>query len=449
MSEQKQTATPPPATATVDDLGQCKKLVRVDVPVERVDATFEEITQQFQKFAQLPGFRPGKAPRHLVIKSFAGRIEEESKKKLTEDSFRSVTTEHKLRVIVTTNMEEQSFGRGMPFQYTVTCEVAPDFNIPEYKGIAVRREVSAASDADVTRALNILREQQVKYNDVARAIQDGDVAVISYTATSEGKPLTEFAPTARGLTEKQGFWVMIAKDSFLPGFTEQLIGASAGDKRTVTVTFPADFVAKELSGKTAEYAVEVTQVKEKILPEVTEEFAKSFGAANIEELMAGIRRDLQNELDSRQRASVREQVLKTLNGAVEFDLPESVVASETRNLVYNIVNQNQQRGVDKAIIEEKRDEIFKNATTTARERVKAGFILNRIGEKEGIKVSNEDITQRIIAIAQQRNEAPEKVAKALQEQNAIQEIAHEVLTSKVLDFIELNAKVEEVPVARP
>lgn len=454
MSEQKQQsatakAPVPPATATVDDLGGCKRLVRVDVPVERVDAMFDEVTQQFQKFAQLPGFRQGKAPRHLVVKSFAGRIEEEAKKKLIEESFRATTSDLKLRILVTLNLEEQTFGRGMPFLFNVSCEIAPQFELPEYKGLAARREIAVASDADVDRAVNILREQQVKYNDVARAAAEGDVVVVNYTATSEGKPLTDFAPTARGLTEKQGFWLAVAKESFIPGFTEQLVGASAGDKRTVSITFPADFVSKELSGRAAEYAVEVTLVKEKILPEVNQAFAESFGAGTVDELMAGIRRDLQNELDSRQKGAVRDQILKTLLGAVQFELPESVLSSETRNLVYSIVNQNQQRGVAKEVIEEKKDEIFASASASAKDRVKVGFILNRIAEKENIKVDQKEVTQRIIAIAQQRNEDPQKVAKTLQEQNAIQDIAQEILTGKVLDYLELNGKIEEVPVTRP
>ncbi len=434
---------------TVDDLGGCKKLVRVEVPAGVVDATFEDITRQFMKFAQLPGFRPGKAPKHLVIRSYEGRIQEEAKKKLIEDSFRAAVKQHDLKVVVTLNVEEQSFGRGMPLQFTVNCEVAPDYALPNYKGLELKREVSAASDADVDRAVNILREQQVKYNDVTRAAQQGDVVVVNYKGTTEGKPLTDVAPTARGLTEKTGFWLALAPDSFVPGFTEQLVGASAGDKRTVTVTFPNDFVAAELSNRPAVYEVEVTGVKEKVLPEVNEEFAKSFGAQDVAELMAGIRRDLQNELDSRQRGSVRDQILKSLLGAVQFELPESIVTSETRNLVYNIVNQNQQRGVAAEVIEQKKDEIMASASASAKDRVKAGFILNRIAADEKIAVTNNEISQRIVAIASQRNEDPQKLAKKLQEQNAIQDIAQDILTGKVLDFIEMQAKIEEVPVARP
>lgn len=435
--------------ATVDDLGGCKKLVRVEVPAGVVDATFEDITRQFSKFAQLPGFRPGKAPKHLVIRSYEGRIQEETKKKLIEDSFRAAVKQHDLKVVVTLNVEEQSFGRGMPLHFTVNCEVAPEYALPNYKGLELKREVSAASDADVDRALNILREQQVKYNDVSRAAQQGDVVVVNYKGTTEGKPLTDIAPTARGLTEKTGFWLALAPDSFVPGFTDQLVGASAGDKRTVNVTFPADFVAAELSNRPASYEVEVTGVKEKILPEVNDEFAKSFGAQDVAELMAGIRRDLQNELDSRQRASVRDQILKSLLGAVQFELPESIVTSETRNLVYNIVNQNQQRGVAAEVIEQKKDEIMASASASAKDRVKAGFILNRIAADEKIAVTNNEISQRIVAIASQRNEDPQKLAKKLQEQNAIQDIAQDILTGKVLDFIEMQAKIEEVPVARP
>jgi trigger factor len=134
---------------------------------------------------------------------------------------------------------------------------------------------------------------------------------------------------------------------------------------------------------------------------------------------------------------------------VTFDLPESVVANETRNVVYNIVNENQQRGVAKEIIEERKDEIFASAAASAKDRVKASFILGRIAEKENIKAEQKEMTQRIIALAEQNKVAPEKMAKTLQERNAFQELAQEIVIGKVLDFIELNAQVEEVATPSP
>ncbi len=429
---------------SVETLGPCKKLLRVEVPVEKVNAAFDELTGAFQKQAQLPGFRPGKAPKHLIVKSYEGRINEETRKKLFEESYRQAAADQKLRVIVTIDVEEQSFGRGVPFGYTVTLEHAPEFDLPNYQGLAAKRETTLASDADVDRAVNILREQQVKYDDVTRAAQTGDAVVVNYKGTCEGKPLTDFNPAAKGLTEKQNTWLLIAENSFIPGFTEQLVGASAGDKKTVTIDFQSEFVISEVAGKKGVFEVEVTGVKQKVLPEVNEDFAKSFGAPDLPGLLQGIRRDLQNELDFRQKRAVRDQLLKQLLDQVSFELPDSVVASETKNLVYNIVNENQQRGVAKEIIETKKDEIFQSAQASAKDRVKAAFILNRIAEIEKISVDQREMSQRIVALAQQNNQTPEKMVKVLQERNAFPEIQQDILTGKVLDLIELKATIADV-----
>jgi trigger factor len=422
------------------------------VPVEKVNATFDAVTAEFQKAAQLPGFRPGKAPKHLITRSYEPRIVEETRKKLVEESFRAAAQQEKLNIVVTLDVEDQQFGRNQALQFTATVEVAPDFALPNYKGLAAKRELTVATEADVERALGILREQHAQYNDVDRPVQDGDVAVVNYTGTTDGKPLTDIAPTALGLTKKENFWVLIKTGSFLPGFTEPLVGAVKGDKRTVTVTLAEDFVHKELSGKTVVYEVEILGVKEKLLPVVDDAFAKQFGADVVATLLQGIRTDLQRELDFRQKRSVRDQIIKALSAQVDFELPESLVSNETRNLVYNVVNENQQRGVAKEFIEQKRDEIFSNAQVNARERVKTAFILNRIAAEEKLRVEDRDITQRVLQLAQQNNLTPEKMVKAIQERNAVNEIRQDILTGKVLDFLEVNAAVEDVaalPAATP
>lgn len=434
---------------SVENLGPCKKLLRVEVSVEKVTKAFDEVTSQFTRQAQLPGFRPGKAPRHLVAKNFEPRIQEDTRRRLFEESYREAAQEQKLRILTTLDVEEQSFGRGQPFGYTVTLEHAPEFELPVYKGLTAKREVAAVTDADVERALTTLREQQVKYNEVTRPAQSGDVVVVHYTGTCEGKPLTDFNPTARGLTEKRDTWMLIAEGFFIPGFTEQLVGASSGDRRTVKVTFPAEFVIPEVIGKEGVYEVEVTSIREKILPELSDEFAKSLGAPDLEQLRQGVRRDLQNELNFRAKRAVRDQLLRQLLEPLTFDLPESVLATETRNLVYNIVNENQQRGISKELIEEKKNEIFQSAQNSARDRVKAAFVLNRIAEIEKIGVDRQEIAQRITLLAQQNQMAPDKMVKVLQERNAFPEIQQDILTGKVLDWLELNAKVEDVPAAAP
>src|SRR5580698_8586945 len=336
---------------SVENLAPCKKLVRVELDAAAVDVVFDAVTKDIQKQASLPGFRPGKAPRDMVMKKYGAEIKDEAKRKLIGDNYRKAIEDKKIQVIGPPDIEEVQFERGQPLQFTATVETAPEFQLPEYKGLPAMLEPKTVTEADVTRALDLLRGQHTKFETAARPLAGGDIAVVNYTGTSDGKPIAELAPTAKGLTEQKNFWVETEGGSFIPGFAAQLIGAQAGEKRTVTVDFPADFVTPQLQGKKGVYEVELVEVKEKALPPLDDELAKKFGAENLEKLKAGVHTDLENELKYSQSKAVR-----ALLGRVNFELPETAVAAETRNVVYDIVRQNTQRGVEREMIEKQKDE---------------------------------------------------------------------------------------------
>ncbi|MEK7684863.1 MAG: trigger factor [Verrucomicrobiota bacterium] len=429
---------------TVENLAPCRKLMRVDVDAQAVDAAFAEMTSKFQRQVHLPGFRPGKAPVALVMRLHAKSIEEEVKRKLISDSYKEAVREQKLEVVGQPDIEEIQFARGQPLQFAATIETAPEFELPEYKGLPVKLEMARVTEEDIQRALTVLREQRVEFKDVARPAQAHDIAVVNYQGTCEGKPLTDLAPTARGLTKQSNFWVELKPGSFVPGFAEQLAGAQAGDRRTVTVDFPADFVAPELSGKKGVYEVEIVQVKERVLPELNDEFAKAYGAESLEKLLEGVRRDLENELKYKQSRSMRNQLVRALLGRVQFELPESMVMSETKNVIYDVVRENQQRGITKEIIDRQKDEIYSYASNSAKERVKIAFLLGRIADKEQIKVDKDEIAQRILFLAHQNQIKPDKFVKQLKERGGLVEIHEQILSNKTLDFLEKHAHLEEV-----
>jgi trigger factor len=429
---------------TVENLAPCKKLLRVELDAKVVDETFEAIGKDFQKQASLPGFRPGKAPRAMVEKKYEAEIKDEAKRKLIGDNYRKAIEEKKLRVIAAPDIEEIQFGRGQNLQFAATVETAPEFELPDYKGLVAKREIKSVADADVARAMDLLRGQHAKFETVARELKTGDVAVVNYSGMSDGRPLTDFAPTAKGLTEQKNFWIEATPNSFIPGFAEQLVGAKAGDKRTVTINFPADFVTKELVGKTGVYEVELVEVKEKVLPPVDEEFAKKYGAENLEKLTAGVRLDLENELKHSQQKSVRGQIVQALLQRVNFDLPESAVANETRNVVYDIVRQNSQRGVGRELIEKQKDEIYSMAAGSAKDRVKLAFLVQRIAEQEKVAVTQEEAMQRAQMMATMYQIPLEKFVQDLQKRNGVNEIFDNLLHEKVLDLLEKNAAIEEI-----
>lgn len=430
---------------TVENLAPCKKLMRVEVEAQKVDEAFDAVTKDFQRQASLPGFRPGKAPREMVARKYSKDIEDEVKSKLVNDSYKKAVEEQKLDVLGHPDIEEIQFTRGQPFQFAATIETAPEFELPEYKGIPVKREARTVTDEDLERALEALRQPQVSFKTVERPAQTGDIVVVNYTGTSEGKPLTELAPTAMGLTQQKNFWVEIGAKAFIPGFDDQLAGAKAGDKRTIKVDFPADFVTPQLAGKTGIYETEIVEVKEKTLPAIDEAFAKSYGAENLEKLRVGVRKDLENELNHKQQRTVRNQLLGSLLNRVNFELPETAVSRETRNVVYDLVQENAKRGVPREILEKEKEQIYSAASQSAKDRVKVAFLLQKIAEKEDIKVSQEEIAVRVQHLASMYQIPAEKFVKDLQKRNGFIEIFDQLMNEKVIDLLEKNAKIEDVP----
>jgi len=428
---------------SVENLAPCKKLVRVELDATAVNTAFDAVTKDYQKQAALPGFRPGKAPLPMVVKKYDAEIKDEAKRKLIGDAYRKAIDEQKLQVVGYPDIEEVQFGRGQSLQFTATIETAPDFQLPEYKGLPATLETKSVTDADVERALDLLRGQHANYNTVARPLASGDIAVVNYTGTCEGKVITELAPTAKGLTEQKNFWVETTEGKFIPGFAEQLIGASASDKRTVNVEFPADFVTKELQGKKGVYEVELVEVKEKSLPTLDDELAKKFGAENLEALKVGVRADLENELKYLRSKNLRGQLVRALLGKVNFDLPESAVANETRNVVYDLVRQNTQRGIARELIENQKDEIYAMAAGNAKERVKLAFVVGRIAEQEKIQASQEDVIKRAQQLAMMYQTPFEQFIKDLQKRNGVNELYEQVLHEKVLELLEKNAIITE------
>ena len=429
---------------TITDLSPCKKQLRIEIDAETVNAKFDAVAKDFRRHANLPGFRPGKAPLANVMRSYGDKIGEEAKRTLMSDSYSKALKENDLRPVIMPEVEELQFGHGKPFQYLATLEVTPTFELPEYNGIEVEKERRTVSDADVAKALDTLREQRVSYADVDRPAGEDDFIVVNFTGTIDDKPITDLVKVARGLTEQKNFWLHTKQNPLIPGIVEALIGSGKDDKKTVTVTIPDDFIYEELIGKEAKYEIEIVQVKEKFLPELDDAFAKGFGAESMDKLREGVENDLKNELEYSLKKSIRNQCVDKLLSAVNCDLPETIVNEATRAAVHNIVQQNHQRGVGKDIIEENKDRIYANAKADAEVRVRANYILSRIAEKEGIKVTDQELSRQIAAIAAQQKVKPQKLAQQLKDNGTLYQVQEEIMNGKVIDLLEEKAKVTEI-----
>ena len=429
---------------TITDLSPCKKQLRIEIDAETVNAKFDSVAKDFRRHAHLPGFRPGKAPLANVMRSYGDKIGEEAKRTLMSDSYSKALKENGLRPVIMPEVEELQFGHGKPFQYLATLEVTPAFELPEYNGLEVEKERRTVTGADIDKALDTLREQRVSYTDVDRPAGEDDFIVVNFTGTIDDKPITDLVKVARGLTEQKNYWLNAKHNPLIPGIVEALIGSGKDDKKTVTVTIPNDFIYEELVGKEARYEIEIVQVKEKSLPELDDKFAKGFGAESMDKLREGVENDLKNELEYSLKKSVRNQCVDKLLDAVNCDLPETIVNEATRLGVHNIVQQNHQRGVGKEVIDENKDRIYANAKADAEVRVKANYILSKIAEKEGIKVTDQELSRQVAAMATQQKVKPQKLAQQLKDNGTIYQVQEEILNAKVIDLLEEKAKVTEI-----
>src|SRR5256885_3144121 len=231
--------------------------LKIELPPDEVSKEWDVIANSFARFAKIPGYRPGKAPRAIVDKRFRKEIQEEVTKKLVSKSYRDAIEQKKLRVASLTNLEEVQFGEDKSMSFQATVVTAPEFKLPDYKNISVELPDTKVTEAEIDATLERLRDQTADFVDVPeRAAQMGDFVVIDFEGTVDGKPVAEAAPNAsKNLHGGKKFWVRLAAENFLPKFCEQIVGQKKDEERTVTVDLPADFLVKELAGKQASYTV--------------------------------------------------------------------------------------------------------------------------------------------------------------------------------------------------
>ncbi|MDX2225848.1 MAG: trigger factor [Verrucomicrobiae bacterium] len=421
----------------VEDVAACRKALRFEVTPEEISVTREEITREFQQFAQVQGFRPGKVPRSVIEKKFSAQIDEEIQKKIVPDCYRKAIEEKKIQAVNITDIDKIEIRPGAPLSFSITVDVAPEFSLPDYKSIRVSREPVEVGDAEVEKTLVTLSEQRATFIEVTdRAVAMDDFAVVNYEGTIDGKPLRETAPNAYLLGENKDFWIRMGEESFVPGFAAQLVGLKTGEKKEIRVRFPADFAQKEVAGQEAVYQVELVGIKSRQLPELNDDFAKEIlPGKSLADLKDLIRKDMVKQKEMNAENKVKDELVKQLLESVKFELPETLFEQEKRKAVYDIVNFNQQRGLDGQAIEGKKDEILENATKNAGERLKASFILMKIAEVENIKPTEQEFMSNLQIMAERYGMAVDKLIRKLRDANRLQEVQENLTIGKTLDFL--------------
>ncbi|HEX8297474.1 MAG TPA: trigger factor [Chthoniobacteraceae bacterium] len=434
----------------VERLPHCLATLRIELEPDRVAKKYDALTSEYAKIAKLPGYRPGKAPRTVVEKKFKKEIREELEKQLLQDATREAIQKENLRVMAVANIDDVELGEDKSMKFTATLVTQPEFEVPNYKGLVVPLQSTEVTDTEVEESLENLRDQAADFVDVpGRGAEMGDFVVVDYKGTIDGKVVHELFPKAgKPLSGNEDFWIKMTEEAFFPGYCAALVGAQPGETRNFEVEVPADFPVEGMPGQKIQYEVTLKAIKDKVLPPLDDAFAETIAKGKtLAEVRTMAHEEIGKQKKTQAESSKRNEIMRQLLAAVECELPQELVRQQTRSILNEIVRENQSRGVGDEVLKENEKELVGAAATNARERIKGTFILSRIAEAEGIKVTREELMGRIATLAERYELTFEKMLKELQKRNGLDQINEELLSGKVLDFLASTASVSTIPAA--
>lgn len=432
----------------LNNVSETRKSLVVSLDPSEVDAVYKEVVAEISRLARIPGFRPGKAPAAMVEKRFAKDIAEEFQQKVLSKAYRDALEQQKLDVLTVVNVEPGEIKKGLSAAVTITVDVSPEFKLPEYAGLPTQVTSTDATDAEVDQVIEGMRAERAEFKAAERPAAKGDYVKLAYEGKVDGKPIVELVPDKQIYGKVPQTWEEVegANEGVIPGLGKQLAGVKAGDKKDVTVSFPADFAgAPALAGKQAVYAVEIQEIRERVLPPLDEAFFKAHRATDLETLKVMVRSQIRMGKESRNRSEQRRQVTEALTSKVEFPIPDSLVENETQRVLRNFIEENMRRGVPQEQFEKDKKELFEGARKAAAARVKTQLVLAKVAEAEKLQVTESDIDTFIYREAMRTGEKPDKLVKLLTtDREQLRGVQQSIIFDKAIDFLVSKATVTTI-----
>jgi trigger factor len=430
------------------DLSETRKNLVVSLDQSEVEGEYQAVVGEFAKQARLPGFRPGKAPAAMILKKYAKEITDEFKNKIVNKAYRGGLEQAKLDIISIINVEQGTIEPKLSSAITFTLDVRPAITLPDYAGLPTEVQPVEPTEAEVDTVIESQRSERADFKVAERAAQKGDYVKLAYEGRVDGKPILELAPDKQIYGKVPQTWEEVEgqNEGVIPGLGAQLAGVKAGDKKDVTVTFPAEFSpVAALAGKSAVYAVEIQEVRERVLPELDAEFFKTQQVDSLEALRTKVREDLKLRKGYENRAAQRRQVSDALAARANFTVPESLVEGETQNMLRQFIGENLRRGVPQESFEKDKKQLHESARQAATSRVKVQMLLAKIAEQEKIAVTEKDIDDYIYREAARSRQSPEKLIKNFtKDRDQLRALQQSIIFDKALDFIVSKATVSTV-----
>jgi trigger factor len=429
---------PADVSTTVTELPESRVRVEAEVPAAEVEKRVAQAAKLLGRNLRVPGFRTGKVPPPVIIQR-VGRdaVLDEAVRESIAGWYSAAIDRANVVPVGEPQLNLADLpAEGEPLRFSIEIGVRPEARLGDYEGLEVGRREASVGDEAIQAEIEALRERSAKLETTDRAAADGDFVVMDFLGTLDGEPF----PGGEGRDQM----VELGSGRLVPGFEDQLAGASADDERTVTISFPDDYGAEELAGREAEFAVSVKEVKAKDLPEIDDDLAAEAGFDTLEELRADIRERLAEAETERIDAEFREAAVDSAVAAAKIDIPDALIDARARELWEQMAHTLGHQGIPKEtylqIAGKTEDEVIAENRESAGRDLRREAVLAAVVEAEGIEASDEEVMESLERAAAADGSSPKKLFERLRSSGRLDSLRDELAQRKAIDRIADSAK---------
>ena len=407
------------------------------IEAEKFDEAMKKVYTKTAKYFNVPGFRKGKAPMHMVEKMYGTEIfYEDTFNELVPGIFEEELKNNNIEAVSRPDIDIKQIGKGQELIFTAVIQTKPEVKLGKYKGIEIKKIEYNVSDDDVNHELKHMQEKNARLVSVERPVKDGDITVIDFEGSIDGVPFDGGKAENHELT--------IGSKQFIPGFEDQIIGMKLEEEKDIKVTFPEDYFSKDLAGKEATFKVKLHEIKEKELPKLDDDFAKDTSEfETLAELKKSIKEKLEEENKHRAKHETENAVIEAVADTVELDIPSGMIETEIDNMVKDVESRLSYQGLNLEqylkIMGKTMEEFRKQYEEQAQKTVKIRLVLEAIQKDLAVKVEESEIKDKIKEMSEAYSRKPEELEQNEQFKNYIEE---NLKYEKTIDFLVENAKLK-------
>ncbi len=418
---------------SVESTGTLGRKITVQVPSEQIDDAVDKKLKDLSRSVRLDGFRPGKVPLKVVKQKYSGQVRQEVMGEVLQSTLYEAISQEKLKPAEGPKVENVNMEPGQAMEYSATFEVYPEITLTSLEGKAVEKIVSSAEDADVDKMFEKLQTQRVEWENVERAAEEADQVIINFVGRIDD--------VAFEGGKAENVPLVLGSNSMIPGFEDQLIGVKQGEQKTIEVTFPEDYQSKEVAGKKAQFEIDVLKVNKPVLPELNDEFAKSFGIADgLEAFRQEVRNNMERELSTRLKNQMKNNVMDALLEANEVEVPQALIDDEIQNLIKQAMGDRPDALKDVNLPKE----LFQEQAT---KRVALGLLVGEVIQQNNLQADKGNVMSKLEEISS-TYEQPSEVIKAYsQNPKLMQSLEGLVLEDLVVELLSKQLEIKEKTMA--